>query len=103
MNAEVKLHRLLAREDFSSNRHPALSFCLSMIFSENRYPHSDQIRGHAFPDHARTEPVFVLSAVGGIRRAAEHDRAATGQGSMARAALTFANGTTIRFSNQSGA
>ena len=54
-------HRLLARDDFSSNRHPALSFCLSMIFSENRYP--------LF--HALTEPVFVLSAVGGIRRAAE--------------------------------
>jgi hypothetical protein len=32
-----------------------------MIFSENRYP--------LF--HALTEPVFVLSAVGGIRRAAE--------------------------------
>src|SRR5882724_3362383 len=28
----------LARDDFSSNRHPAPSFCLSMIFSENRYP-----------------------------------------------------------------
>src|SRR5467141_1943034 len=25
---------------------------LSMIFSENRYPPSDQVRGHAFPDHA---------------------------------------------------
>jgi hypothetical protein len=24
------------RDDFSSNRHPALSFCLSMILSENR-------------------------------------------------------------------
>jgi hypothetical protein len=23
-----------------------------MIFSENRYPPSDQVRGHAFPDHA---------------------------------------------------
>src|SRR5882672_5431194 len=30
--------RRLERDDFSSNRHPALSFCLSMIFSENRYP-----------------------------------------------------------------
>src|SRR6266849_3932664 len=29
---------MLERDDFSSNRHPALSFCLSMIFSENRYP-----------------------------------------------------------------
>src|SRR5712664_3015588 len=28
----------LERDDFSSNRHPALSFCLSMIFSENRSP-----------------------------------------------------------------
>jgi hypothetical protein len=26
----------LERDDFSSNRHRALSFCLSMIFSENR-------------------------------------------------------------------
>jgi len=29
---------MLERDDFSSNRHPALSFCLSMIFSENRFP-----------------------------------------------------------------
>jgi hypothetical protein len=28
----------LERDDFSSSRHPAQSFCLSMIFSENRYP-----------------------------------------------------------------
>ena len=28
----------LERDDFSSKRHPALSFCLSMIFSENRLP-----------------------------------------------------------------
>jgi hypothetical protein len=28
----------LERDDFSSKRHLALSFCLSMIFSENRYP-----------------------------------------------------------------
>src|SRR6266571_6455659 len=28
----------LERDVFSSNRHPALSSCLSMIFSENRYP-----------------------------------------------------------------
>jgi hypothetical protein len=26
------------RDDFSSNRHPALAFSWSMIFSENRYP-----------------------------------------------------------------
>src|SRR6267154_1391309 len=28
----------LERDDFSSNRHGAPSFCLSMIFSETRYP-----------------------------------------------------------------
>jgi hypothetical protein len=28
----------LERDDFSSNRHPALAFCWSMIFSENRHP-----------------------------------------------------------------
>jgi hypothetical protein len=28
----------LERDDLSSNRHPALALCLSMIFSENRYP-----------------------------------------------------------------
>jgi hypothetical protein len=26
------------RDDLSSNRHPALAYCLSMIFSENWYP-----------------------------------------------------------------
>jgi hypothetical protein len=28
----------LKRDDFSSNRHHALAHCLSMIFSEIRYP-----------------------------------------------------------------
>src|SRR5262249_24881680 len=28
--------RRLKRDDLSSNRHPALAFCLSLIFSENR-------------------------------------------------------------------
>src|SRR5262249_54079873 len=28
----------LERDDFSSNRHLALIYCWSMIFSENRYP-----------------------------------------------------------------
>jgi hypothetical protein len=28
----------LEQDGFSSNRHLALSFCLSMIFSENRFP-----------------------------------------------------------------
>jgi hypothetical protein len=28
----------LKRDDFSSNRHPALGYCWSMMFSENRYP-----------------------------------------------------------------
>src|SRR5882762_4643533 len=61
------------RDEFSSNRHPALSFCLSMIFSENRYPPSDQVRGHAFPDHAPAFPDMfpshrLGSCVGGVVR-----------------------------------
>jgi hypothetical protein len=31
-------HSHLKRDDFSSNRHPALAYWWSMIFSENRYP-----------------------------------------------------------------
>src|SRR5580693_8981918 len=35
----LRAHALaLERDDFFSNRHLALFFCLSMIFSENRYP-----------------------------------------------------------------
>ena len=34
----------LEQDDFSSNRHPALSFCLSTIFSKKPVP--------TFPDHA---------------------------------------------------
>src|SRR5258707_8579236 len=58
----------LKRGDVSSNRHPAPCFCLSMIFSENRYPTPRVVaRGHAFPDHAlagekikpRTGPVLA--------------------------------------------
>jgi len=29
---------LLERDEFRMNRHRALAYCLSMIFSENRYP-----------------------------------------------------------------
>ncbi len=52
----------LERDDFSSNRHPALSFCLSMISGQTlrvcpegkpvSTPH--QVRGRLFPDHALT-------------------------------------------------
>jgi hypothetical protein len=39
----------LERNDFSSNRHPALAFCWSMIFSENRYPlFGIMLKGNAF-------------------------------------------------------
>jgi hypothetical protein len=34
--ANFRAHDTLERDDFSSNRHPALASCLSMIFSENR-------------------------------------------------------------------
>jgi hypothetical protein len=43
---ELQIHRTsryfmvrpLKRNDFKLNQHVALAFCLSMIFSENRYP-----------------------------------------------------------------
>jgi len=31
-------NRTLKRDGFSSKRHPALAYCWSMMFSENRYP-----------------------------------------------------------------
>src|SRR6266446_6308675 len=48
------------RDDFSSNRHPALSFCLSMISAQTLrvcregkpVPTPHQVRGRLFPDHA---------------------------------------------------
>ena len=37
-DARTRAAKRLERDDFSSNRHPALGYCWSMIFSENRYP-----------------------------------------------------------------
>jgi hypothetical protein len=46
------LHRFtiddLERDDFSSSRHPALAFCLSIIFSENRIPPRIKSRARFF-------------------------------------------------------
>src|SRR5262245_65101376 len=45
---------LLKRDDFSSNRHHALAYCLSMIFSEHRYPLFRIIlygRHYPYPSH----------------------------------------------------
>src|SRR5712691_1391677 len=50
----------LERDDFSSKRHPALSFCLSMISGPTLrvcpegkpVPTPHQVRGRLFPDHA---------------------------------------------------
>ena len=36
--AARRSEKTLERDDFSSNRHLALAYCLSMIFSENRFP-----------------------------------------------------------------
>src|SRR6516164_65839 len=48
----------LERDDFSSNHHPALSFCLSMIFFRKPVP--------TFRDHA-------LKSEGSFERAFRHD------------------------------
>src|SRR6266852_7612972 len=66
----------LERDDFSSNRHLALSFCLSMISAqtlcvcrEGKPVPTRRVvaRGHAFPDHALA---FVVKDLG-ERRAPE--------------------------------
>src|SRR6266446_9565627 len=71
-NERAKGAKPLERDAFSSNRHPAPSFCLSVISAqtrsafvarENRYPPSGRARGHAFPDHAlavKLQPVDDL-------------------------------------------
>jgi hypothetical protein len=58
----------LERDDFSSNRHPALAYCWSMIFSENRSHFSgsyssralvgrlDLANPHGFVSHAADAP-----------------------------------------------
>jgi hypothetical protein len=38
LDGDARHSSTLERDDFSSNRHHALAFCLSMIFSENRWP-----------------------------------------------------------------
>jgi hypothetical protein len=39
------------RDGFSSNRHPALAYCWSMMFSENRYPLFGIMLWHAPAGH----------------------------------------------------
>jgi len=63
--------RHLERDDFSSNRHPALSFCLSMTSAQTLrvcregkpVPTPHQVRGRLFPDHGLIQ-----------RRPGAHDR-----------------------------
>src|ERR1700704_1806034 len=53
---------VLERDDFSSKRHPALSFCLSMIFSENRYPlFRIMLQRDDFSSNRHPAPSFCLS------------------------------------------
>src|SRR5260370_32399959 len=52
----------LERDDFSSNRHPALSFCLSMISAQTLRVCREGKPVPTFPDHAlvRDPPNFKL-------------------------------------------
>src|SRR5258705_2039649 len=45
----------IERDDFSSNRHPALSFCLSMISAQTLRVCREGKPVPTFPDHALTE------------------------------------------------
>jgi len=57
------------RDDFSSNRHPALSFCWRVISGQTPRvcpegkpePTPHQVRGRLFPDHALVQPPIDLT------------------------------------------
>ena len=48
----IPMMRALERDDFSSNRHPALSFCLSMISAQTLRVCREGKPVPTFPDHA---------------------------------------------------
>ena len=70
-------------DDFSSKRHPALSFCLSMISGQTfrvcpegkPVPTPHQVRGRLFPDHALNHAPGAVGAFGlrGQPRRASYD------------------------------
>src|SRR6266581_8523313 len=72
IRGHASLENTLARDDFSSNRHSALSFCLSMISGQTLRvcpegkpvpTHRVVARGHAFPDHAPAATQAVSAAM----------------------------------------
>src|SRR5438445_13222206 len=71
----------LERDDFSSNRHPALSFCLSMISGQTLRVCPEGKPVPTFPDHApsvfqRKRPPDLDSGVAtGSRQASASNRA----------------------------
>src|ERR1700719_1633011 len=68
-----KILGLLERNDFSSSRHRALSYCWRMIFSENRYPLFGIMREGIGCGHAvRWQALTKINA--GARRAREPSR-----------------------------
>src|SRR5712675_1224455 len=50
----------LERDDFSSNRHPALSFCLSMISAQTLRVCREGKPVPTFPDHALADTVGAV-------------------------------------------
>src|SRR6266567_6289054 len=67
-------NEVLARDDFSSNRHPVLSFCLSMISGQTLRVCPEGKPVPTFPDHALEELMrrrIRLSAVQGCSGAYE--------------------------------
>src|SRR5258705_12411316 len=51
----------LERDDFSSNRHPALSFCLSMISAQTLRVCREEKPVPTFPDHALAQIYLAAS------------------------------------------
>src|SRR6202051_2352412 len=91
---------VLERDDFSSNRHPALFFCLSMIFSENRFPLFRIMLLIAslarFDRIGRGRPVGDLLAE---QAADQFDRGARGAAALVEEGIEFDN---VGRPNQSG-
>jgi hypothetical protein len=74
------------RDDFSSNRHPALSFCWRMISGQTPRvcpegkpePTPHQVRGRLFPDHALVQPPIDLTFNIELRPVGDDDDAGGG-------------------------
>src|SRR6266581_3276467 len=77
----------LERDDFSSNRHPALSFCLSMISGQTLRVCPEGKPVSTFPDHALALSHCEKQKYGQQRRGAKNEGCEFADHTMGRAIL----------------